>query len=61
MPYFSYINLLHFYETMGWWRRSMEARKVHFAEEWNEAHHLLIMESLGGDQAWIDRCGEMLV
>ena len=29
--------------------------QVHFAEEWNEAHHLLIMESLGGDQAWVDR------
>ena len=28
---------------------------MHFAEEWNEAHHLLIMESLGGDQAWVDR------
>lgn len=25
---------------------------MHFAEEWNEFHHLLIMESLGGDQAW---------
>jgi len=25
---------------------------VHFAEEWNEYHHLLVMESLGGDQAW---------
>lgn len=55
MPYFSYISLLHFYETLGWWRRSLEARKVHFAEEWNEAHHLLIMEALGGDRAWIDR------
>ncbi|GAX73707.1 hypothetical protein CEUSTIGMA_g1160.t1 [Chlamydomonas eustigma] len=55
MPYFSYINLLHLYETLGWWRRSLEARKVHFAEEWNEAHHLLIMESLGGDQRWADR------
>lgn len=28
---------------------------MHFAEEWNEAHHLLIMESLGGDQRWADR------
>ena len=23
--------------------------KVHFAESWNELHHLLIMESLGGN------------
>ena len=29
--------------------------QVHFAEEWNEIHHLMIMESLGGDQLWIDR------
>lgn len=29
--------------------------QVHFAEEWNELHHLQIMESLGGDQLWIDR------
>ena len=41
MPYFSYINLLHLYETLGWWRRSLDARRVHFAEEWNEAHHLV--------------------
>lgn len=29
--------------------------QVHFAEEWNELHHLQIMESLGGDQFWVDR------
>ena len=29
--------------------------QVHFAEEWNELHHLMIMESLGGDQMWVDR------
>ena len=55
MPYFSYISLLHLYESLGWWRRSAETKRVHFAEEWNEFHHLLIMESLGGDQLWIDR------
>mmetsp|Transcript_12139 Transcript_12139/g.18200 ORF Transcript_12139/g.18200 Transcript_12139/m.18200 type:complete len:520 (-) Transcript_12139:123-1682(-) len=52
MPYFSYITMLHLYETLGFWRRSSEQKRVHFAEEWNEFHHLLIMESLGGDQAW---------
>ena len=31
------------------------AVQIHFAEEWNELHHLQIMESLGGDQYWIDR------
>uniref|UniRef100_A0A7S2LGM5 Ubiquinol oxidase n=1 Tax=Leptocylindrus danicus TaxID=163516 RepID=A0A7S2LGM5_9STRA len=55
MPYFSYISMLHLYETLGWWRRSAEAKRVHFAEEWNEFHHLLIMESLGGDQSWAVR------
>jgi len=54
-PYFSYSTMLYIYEVMGWWRRSSELRKVHFAEEWNEYHHLLIMESMGGDRAWIDR------
>jgi len=29
--------------------------QVHFAQEWNELHHLQIMESLGGDQFWVDR------
>lgn len=29
--------------------------QVHFAEEWNEYHHLLIMESLGGDRSWLNR------
>lgn len=55
MPYFSYTSMLTFYEILGWWRQSSELRKVHFAEEWNEYHHLLIHESLGGDQSWRDR------
>eukprot|EP00981_Chlorochromonas_danica_P005551 scaffold1129_cov164-Ochromonas_danica.AAC.16 len=52
MPYFSYITMLHTYETLGWWRRSTQAKRVHFAEEYNEYHHLMIWESLGGDQDW---------
>jgi len=55
MPYFAYISMLHLYESLGWWRAGAALRKVHFAEEWNELHHLQIMESLGGDNAWIDR------
>ena len=55
IPYFSYISMLHLYESLGWWRAGAEVRKVHFAEEWNELHHLQIMESLGGDQLWVDR------
>jgi ubiquinol oxidase len=52
MPYFSYITMLHLYETLGFWRRSSDIKRIHFAEEWNEFNHLLIMESLGGDQRW---------
>lgn len=55
MPYFSYISMLHLYESFGWWRAGADLRKVHFAEEWNELHHLQIMESLGGDELWVDR------
>ena len=55
MPYFSYNTMLTIYELLGWWRRSSELRRVHFAEEWNEYHHLLIHESLGGDRLWRDR------
>eukprot|EP00803_Ostreobium_quekettii_P005253 evm.model.scf_13EXC.9 EVM.evm.TU.scf_13EXC.9 scf_13EXC:133518-136722(-) len=55
IPYFSFISMLHLYESLGWWRAGAELRKVHFAEEWNELHHLQIMETLGGDKNWIDR------
>jgi ubiquinol oxidase len=48
IPYFSYVSMLHLYESFGWWR-APELRKVHSAEEWNELHHLLIMETLGGN------------
>lgn len=54
VPYFSYLSVLHLYETLGWWRQ-VDWLKVHFAESWNELHHLLIMEELGGDRVWIDR------
>lgn len=54
VPYFSYLSVLHLYETLGWWRR-VDWLKVHFAESWNELHHLLIMEELGGGERWIDR------
>ncbi|MEM9216741.1 MAG: alternative oxidase [Cyanobacteria bacterium P01_F01_bin.150] len=54
VPYFSYLSVLHLYETIGWWRK-VDWLKVHFAESWNELHHLLIMEDLGGGDRWIDR------
>mmetsp|Transcript_24016 Transcript_24016/g.31160 ORF Transcript_24016/g.31160 Transcript_24016/m.31160 type:complete len:296 (-) Transcript_24016:243-1130(-) len=54
VPYFSYLSVLHLYETLGRWR-NQEILKLHFAESWNELHHLLIMEELGGDDQIFDR------
>lgn len=54
VPYFAFISVLHMYESFGWWRRA-DYMKVHFAESWNEMHHLLIMEELGGNAWWFDR------
>lgn len=54
IPYFSYVSMLHMYESFGWWRGN-ELRKIHYAEEDNELHHLLIMEALGGNALWTDR------
>lgn len=54
VPYFAYTSVLHLYETMGWWRKA-DWLKIHFAEAWNELHHLLISEELGGSKYWIDR------
>lgn len=54
VPYFAYMSVLHLYETLGWWRKA-DWLKIHFAESWNELHHLLIMEALGGDHFWLDR------
>lgn len=33
MPYFSYLSVLHLYETLGFWRKA-DYLKVHFAESW---------------------------
>lgn len=54
MPYFAYLSVLHLYETLGWFRKS-NYLKLHFSESWNELHHLLIMEELGGNEEWKDR------
>jgi ubiquinol oxidase len=54
VPYFSYTSVLFLLETIGKWRRA-DYLKVHFAESWNELHHLLIMESLGGNEKFFDR------
>lgn len=54
VPYFAYMSVLHLYETLGMWRKA-DWLKVHFAESWNELHHLLIMEALGGGRFFLDR------
>lgn len=54
VPYFGYLCVLHLYETLGQWRQA-EYLKVHFAESYNELHHLLIMEELGGNKLFWDR------
>ena len=55
MPYFSYVSILHFYETMGWWSIDSRLREEHHKEDINEGNHLLIMESLGGGIRWSDK------
>ncbi|CAN0159794.1 unnamed protein product [Ascophyllum nodosum] len=54
VPYFGYLCVLHLYETLGRWRQA-EYLRVHFAESYNELHHLLIMEELGGNRLFWDR------
>lgn len=55
MPYFAYTSCLHLLSTLGWYR-SPTLMNMHHAEELNEAYHLAVMESLGGDKRWGVRC-----
>jgi ubiquinol oxidase len=55
MPYFSYVATIHMYETLGWWEIDGQLKRLHLNEEINEAKHLRIMESLGGDSLWWNR------
>jgi ubiquinol oxidase len=55
MPYFSYIAIIHMYETLGWWELDGHLKKKHYEEETNETYHLRIMESLGGNSNWWNR------
>lgn len=54
VPYFAYLSVLHLYESMGAWKYS-DWLKIHFAQSWNELHHLRIIESQGGNEFWLDR------
>jgi ubiquinol oxidase len=60
VPYFAFMSVLDLYETLGW-RHQENRLKVHFAESWNELHHLLIMEELCGDRTWRDRIFARLI
>lgn len=54
VPYFSFVSVLHMYESLGIWRKA-DYLETHFAQTMNEYHHLLIMEDLGGDARFVDR------
>ena len=56
VPYFAYLSVMHLRETFG--DRdplNLERMRTHYAEADNELHHLLIMESLGGNSSIVDR------
>jgi ubiquinol oxidase len=54
VPYFAYLSVMHLRETFG--ERGLgESMRTHYAEADNELHHLLIMESLGGNENVVDR------
>mmetsp|Transcript_2841 Transcript_2841/g.5093 ORF Transcript_2841/g.5093 Transcript_2841/m.5093 type:complete len:334 (-) Transcript_2841:448-1449(-) len=56
VPYFAYLSVMHLRETFG--KREPgdgERMRTHYAEADNELHHLLIMESLGGNASAVDR------
>lgn len=54
VPYFAYLSVLHLRETMGE-RDLRDVMRLHYAEADNELHHLLVMESLGGNSSSFDR------
>ena len=56
VPYFAYLSVMHLRETFGERDPQMgERMRTHYAEADNELHHLLIMESLGGNSSVVDR------
>eukprot|EP00747_Dinoflagellata_sp_TGD_P047462 gnl/TRDRNA2_/TRDRNA2_145023_c0_seq5.p1 gnl/TRDRNA2_/TRDRNA2_145023_c0~~gnl/TRDRNA2_/TRDRNA2_145023_c0_seq5.p1 ORF type:complete len:536 (+),score=83.25 gnl/TRDRNA2_/TRDRNA2_145023_c0_seq5:160-1767(+) len=54
VPYFAYVSCLHLFESLGQ-RGNTQRLRLHYAEADNELHHLLIMEELGGANAYVDR------
>ena len=55
-PYFSFISVLHFRESLGLRGEDhIYLMKEHFYQALNETEHLEEMEKRGGDEHWIDR------
>jgi ubiquinol oxidase len=54
VPYFSWMSVLHLYQSLGMWER-YDWLTTHYAESYNEEHHLRIFEELGGNKVWADR------
>jgi|TARA_B100000085_G_scaffold113077_1_gene103236 hypothetical protein len=55
-PYFAFLSVLHFQESMGLRGISQnELMREHFEQSVNETEHLDYMESRGGSRYWIDR------
>jgi len=55
-PYFAFLSVLHFRESLGLrgqWH--LHLMKEHFEQSVNETEHLEYMESRGGSDYWIDR------
>lgn len=55
-PYFAFLSVLHFRESLGLrGDQHISLMKVHFEQTLNETEHLEYMESLGGNDRLIDR------
>ena len=55
-PYFSFISVLHFRESLGLRGEDhIYLMKEHFYQALNETEHLEEMETCGGNEFWIDR------
>ena len=55
-PYFAFLSVLHFRESMGLRGPDhLYLMKEHFEQSVNETEHLEYMESRGGSAHWVDR------
>ena len=55
-PYFAFLSVLHFRESMGLrGPEHIDLMIQHFEQSVNETEHLEYMESRGGNSYWIDR------